>query len=93
MSRTLALTAGVICGALVAGIASATPAARHFREATPAAARPGDPVFVISGHGWGHGVGMSQWGANGFARRGTAYDRILAHYYRGTTIEQAPVTK
>jgi stage II sporulation protein D len=93
MSRALVLTAGVICGALVAGIASATPAARSSREATPAAARPGDPVFVISGRGWGHGVGMSQWGANGFAQRGTAYDRILAHYYRGTTIEQAPVTK
>jgi hypothetical protein len=45
--------------------------------------------YVLKGHGWGHGVGMSQWGANGFARRGTAYDRILAHYYRGTTIEQA----
>jgi stage II sporulation protein D len=93
MPRTLALTAGVICGALLAGIAAATPAARHSREATPAAARPGDPVFVISGRGWGHGVGMSQWGANGFAQRGMSYDRILAHYYRGTTIERAPVTK
>ena len=36
---------------------------------------------------------MSQWGANGFARRGTSYDRILAHYYRGTTIGEAPVAK
>jgi stage II sporulation protein D len=93
MPRTLALTAGVICGALVAGIASATPVAPKSGEATPAAPRSGDPVFVITGHGWGHGVGMSQWGANGFARRGTGYDRILAHYYRGTTIQKAPVTK
>jgi stage II sporulation protein D len=90
MSRALALTAGVICGALVAGLASAAPLARKSREATPA---PGGPVFVISGRGWGHGVGMSQWGANGFARRGTSYDRILAHYYRGTSLEKAPVTK
>jgi stage II sporulation protein D len=90
MSRALALTAGVVCGALVAGIASATPLARKPREAAPAS---GDPVFVVSGRGWGHGVGMSQWGANGFARRGTSYDRILAHYYRGTSLEKAPVTK
>ncbi len=50
-------------------------------------------MFVITGRGWGHGVGMSQWGASGFARRGSSYDRILAHYYRGTTIGQAPVAK
>ena len=92
MSRALALTAGVICGALLAGIASATPVARKPRQATPTA-QAGEPVFVVTGHGWGHGVGMSQWGANGFARRGVSYDRILAHYYRGTAIEQAPVTK
>jgi stage II sporulation protein D len=91
MSRALALTAGVICGALVAGIASATPVARKPRAAP--VPKPGEPVFVITGRGWGHGVGMSQWGANGFARRGTSYDRILTHYYRGTTIERAPVTK
>ena len=92
MSRALALTAGVICGALVAGIASATPVARKPRAA-PVGPKPGEPVFVITGRGWGHGVGMSQWGANGFARRGTSYDRILTHYYRGTTIARAPVTK
>lgn len=89
MSRALALTAGVICGAVVAGIASATPVARK----PIAGPKPGEPVFVITGRGWGHGVGMSQWGANGFARRGTPYNRILAHYYRGTTMERAPVTK
>ncbi len=36
---------------------------------------------------------MSQWGANGFARRGVDYRRILAHYYRGSTIGRAPVAK
>ena len=39
------------------------------------------PSFFISGRGWGHGVGMSQWGAYGYAQRGTPYDQILAHYY------------
>jgi stage II sporulation protein D len=93
MSRALALTAGVLCGFLAAGLASATPTARKRDEARPAAPKPGEPVFIINGHGWGHGVGMGQWGANGFARRGTAYDRILAHYYPRTAITQAPVAQ
>ena len=54
---------------------------------------PGSPVFVISGRGWGHGVGMAQWGAQGYAQQGYTYDQILAHYYRGTTLGQASVTK
>jgi stage II sporulation protein D len=36
---------------------------------------------------------MSQWGANGFARRGTSYTRILAHYYQGTAIGELPSPK
>jgi stage II sporulation protein D len=51
------------------------------------------PTFAITGHGWGHGVGMSQYGALGFALRGTTYDRILAHYYRGTALGPAPVRR
>jgi stage II sporulation protein D len=54
---------------------------------------PGVPTFVISGRGWGHGIGMSQWGALGFAQRGYVYARILAHYYRGTTLGRAPVAR
>ncbi len=44
-------------------------------------------VFVIDGHGWGHGVGMSQWGAEGYARHGWTYKRILGHYYPHTRLE------
>jgi stage II sporulation protein D len=92
MSRAVALTGGVICGLLVAGLALASTSARRPRG-TPAVPKPGEPVFVVNGRGWGHGVGMSQWGANGLARRGTSYNRILSHYYRGTTIGRAPVSK
>src|SRR5262245_43227315 len=49
-------------------------------------------TFVISGHGWGHGVGMSQWGAYGYAKHGVTYDKILAHYYPGTSLAPAPVS-
>ena len=41
-------------------------------------------VFTIRGHGWGHGVGMSQWGAQGLASHGWSWQRIVAHYYPGT---------
>jgi stage II sporulation protein D len=44
------------------------------------------PTFAFSGRGWGHGVGMSQYGALGFAQRGHRFERILAHYYRGTEL-------
>ena len=47
-------------------------------------------VLAFSGHGWGHGLGMSQWGAYGYAQHGWTYDRILAHYYSGTTLGPAP---
>jgi stage II sporulation protein D len=42
--------------------------------------------FTIRGAGFGHGVGMSQYGAYGFAKQGRSYDRILRHYYRGTEL-------
>ncbi len=44
--------------------------------------------WVVLGHGFGHGVGMSQYGAYGYAEHGKDYRFILAHYYRGTTIGQ-----
>jgi stage II sporulation protein D len=43
-------------------------------------------TLSVTGKGWGHGVGMSQWGAYGYAQRGTTYDQILAHYYTGTEL-------
>jgi stage II sporulation protein D len=51
--------------------------------------------FTIRGAGFGHGVGMSQYGAYGFAQQGAAYDEILRHYYTdtdlGTTDPSRPV--
>jgi stage II sporulation protein D len=43
-------------------------------------------VFLLDGRGWGHGVGMSQWGAEGYARHGFSYRQILEHYYPQTHI-------
>jgi stage II sporulation protein D len=48
--------------------------------------------WVVSGAGFGHGVGLSQYGAYGFAQNGVAYPAILAHYYTGTTLGTTPDT-
>ena len=40
--------------------------------------------WVVRGHGFGHGVGMSQYGAYGYALHGKGYRFILRHYYTGT---------
>jgi stage II sporulation protein D len=40
----------------------------------------------VIGRGFGHGVGMSQWGAHAMALRGMTHQQILGHYYRGTTL-------
>ena len=43
-------------------------------------------AWVVKGAGFGHGVGMSQYGAYGYAKHGFRYDQILTHYFTGTTI-------
>lgn len=42
--------------------------------------------LFIDGHGWGHGVGMCQWGAYGMALKGMKFDQILKFYYPGSEI-------
>ncbi len=46
----------------------------------------GATIFQINGGGDGHGIGMSQYGAYGYALRGETYQFILAHYYDGTAL-------
>ena len=44
--------------------------------------------ITITTKGFGHGVGMSQYGANGMAKEGYKYDQILKHYYKNTEIKK-----
>jgi len=46
----------------------------------------GEDSVMIKGYGYGHGVGMCQWGAMEMARRGYNYKKILSHYYRGVKV-------
>jgi stage II sporulation protein D len=73
----------------VALTASASARPQPARTTSPASA----VTFAISGHGWGHGVGLAQYGAFGYAQHGWTYDTILAHYYPGTKLAAAPVSK
>jgi stage II sporulation protein D len=52
--------------------------------------RPRRPAghFVFHGSGYGHGLGMSQYGALGLAKKGWPVDKIIRHYYRGVAVGQ-----
>lgn len=68
-----------------AGLTAATPAA----GATPVAAATAPATLAISGHGFGHGRGMGQYGAYGYARQqGWSWQQIVGHFYGGTGLAQ-----
>ncbi len=48
--------------------------------------------YVFTGQGYGHGVGLSQWGAHDMAKRGMSYQEILDFYYTGTTLSRLDET-
>lgn len=79
--------AGVTLLALVAGLlVGVAPTPAHavlaVDEVYPV---PAGGAFAVDGHGWGHGRGMSQYGAFGAATLGRTADQITAFYYPGTT--------
>ncbi len=59
-----------------------------FGRQCPPAPPPGFVQFC--GHGWGHGVGLGQWGAMGMAKAGWDYARILTHFYSGAQLTTIP---
>jgi stage II sporulation protein D len=58
--------------------------------AIPPAAADAGVSWVVHGHGFGHGVGMSAYGAYGYALHGKSYQFILGHYFTGTTLGTLP---
>jgi stage II sporulation protein D len=51
---------------------------------------PNGDGFQIQGRGYGHGLGMSQWGAHNLAQQGVGYQKILSHYYQNATLARLP---
>ena len=85
MRRTLVLVSVLL---LVAGSAAHARTAAHAQPVPAGAA-----TFLVTGHGWGHGVGLSQYGAYGYAQKGVDYEKIVLHYFAGTELADAPVSR
>jgi stage II sporulation protein D len=85
MRRTLLLVSLLL---LVAGSAA------HGRSSALAQPVPaGAATVLVPGHGWGLGVGLSQYGAYGYAQKGVGYEKIVLHYFAGTELGAAPVSR
>lgn len=67
-----------------------TKAPETTAKETTAPKSVADGTFVFTVYGYGHGVGMSQYGANAYAKQGWSYDKILTHYYTGTKVIDDP---
>jgi stage II sporulation protein D len=80
------LAVGGASAALLTGspivVASTTTGATSTTVTTSSAAT----TLVVTGHGFGHGMGMGQWGAYGYALHGWSCARILGHYFPGTAL-------
>ncbi|MFM7464754.1 MAG: SpoIID/LytB domain-containing protein [Cyanobium sp.] len=64
------------------GQSQAAPVVLSFPETSPSLR------LMVKGRGYGHGVGMSQWGAYALALRGKSYEDILRHYYKGAVLRR-----
>ena len=77
LRRTRWLVGPLAIGACIAGIVAGPASAQAI-------------TFTFYGRGDGHGIGMSQWGAEGAAQQGWGASRILEWFYRGTSITKVP---
>jgi stage II sporulation protein D len=89
---SLLLLAGAALSLLAAGRSAVRVGTTTTTATVTTVTNPASIVLALSGHGWGHGLGLSQWGAYGYAKHGWTYDQILAHYYTGTTLGPAPIS-
>ncbi len=91
-AAALATLAGVVVavpGGAPAALAATCP--RPGGVAVPSAPAGGSGI-VVQGNGWGHSLGMSQYGAQGAARLGCSHAQILSTYYQGTKLVSRSMT-
>jgi len=77
-SRLLGPGLGLLTAAVV--LATASPASAEEIDV------PDEATFAVTGHGWGHGHGLSQYGALGAAKQGVGWKQIVRFYYPGTRL-------
>ena len=70
----------------ISAVGQTRTSTRATSEPPAPAAYPAATSFTFSGSGWGHGVGLSQYGAQGMAASGAGTPEILQHYYTGTQV-------
>lgn len=70
-------------------IALTLPSAATAKDVTENIAVSGPTSYLVTGHGWGHGRGMSQYGARGAAEQGVGWKQIVRFYYPGTKLGRA----
>ncbi len=85
MTRHRTLLALVLSALLLPVLPSATASAAEPRKKIETWATPGSTAITITGHGYGHGRGLSQYGALGAATQGLTWQQIDEFYYPGTT--------
>lgn len=90
MRRILVLIPSLVLAGTAGAALSAPPSGPV--EAAPVAAMSA-PTYVLTGGGYGHGVGLNQYGALAQAKASRDYREILAFYYPGTELTRAAVTK
>lgn len=80
MRRSISFTVAAALAVTLSVLVAVAPTGR-----TPVRAAS---TFTFYGSGFGHGIGMSQWGAYGLAQMGWSHQRIVTHFYRGTKVER-----
>jgi len=92
MKKFIATILGLLCATAIVVQAQDVKPAKHKltaeQQAVSEAAAPASAAvkWVVHGRGFGHGVGMSAYGAYGYAKHGAGYEAILGHYYPGTSL-------
>lgn len=90
-SALMALVLGAAALTTVAPTAAAQTPSQPSGAAEVVSLAAGDTQIVLEGRGWGHGIGMGQWGALGYAtQHNWTYTQILDHYYGTTTMGTRP---
>lgn len=86
-SADLPASVAVLDGAM--NLSSLSPSGQTVRtvSGTERLVQAQGETVTFSGHGWGHGLGLSQWGAKAMAEQGFSYDQILQYYYTGTNLQ------
>lgn len=84
MKEPMRIAGRIIAGLICALVVTSAWTTAHANARSSA-------QYRLEGRGWGHGIGMSQYGADGYARQGWTSDRIIQHYYQGTVVAPRPV--